>query len=379
MTIEESIQSLLQLLEISSAEERLQQAEELWTAITQQHSLPLVHDNRAYFVFRGEHTQNVMLVGDWTYWQPAIILKHIDHTPLFYTIQEFHPETKLQYKYVADNNWILDPVNKRVSEEGFGINSEFWMPRYKDESWLDPKLAAWSSGKIQKSELYSRQLGSTRPYYIYTPAHPPKDEPLPLLLIHDGEEAIRIGHFNKIIDNLTGAGKIPPMAVVFLPPHDRINEYALSSNYPAFCAEEVLPHAIARLKEQHISVMEKPHARCVTGASLGGLLSTKISSMFPDAFGSCIAQSPSYWWNQGEIFRSDDLHQNARKCHFYLQTGTVCDAQRLSQIMFQRLRMLGATVHYQEFHQGHTWGNWRSTIAIALQEWASDLHALTSI
>jgi enterochelin esterase-like enzyme len=89
---------------------------------------------------------------------------------------------------------------------------------------------------------------------------------------------------------------------------------------------------------------------------------------YPDVIGSCIAQSPAYWPNRGEIFRSPYL-ANARDLKVILQTGTICDARELAGIMRRRLQQLGADVVYQEFQQGHTWGNWRSNLASALEEW----------
>ena len=89
---------------------------------------------------------------------------------------------------------------------------------------------------------------------------------------------------------------------------------------------------------------------------------------YPLVVGSCIAQSPAYWWARGEIFRTP-YFRNAAKLRVILQTGTICDARELTRIMYQKLRLAGADVVYHEYEQGHTWGNWRTNLATALLGW----------
>ncbi len=317
--------------------------------------------------------KSVMLVGDWTYWQPAIALHQIEHTDLFYGIQEFHPTARLQYKLIVDGNWILDPSNIHTSIEGFGQNSEFWMPEYLDESWLEPSTSVVHRGNIKWFEFESKLLNETREIFLYTPVYKnEKGFSLPLLIVHDGSEAIHIGKFHQILDNLQAAGKIPPCAALFISPKDRIGEYALNASYPEFCIHEALTEALAIWKKWNVPISDESPKRSITGASLGGLLATKTSLQFPKDIGVCIAQSPSYWWNQAEIFHSPYL-KNAPKIEFHLQTGTICDAQKMTESMFHRLKYLGANVMYQEFHQSHTWGNWRTNLASAIQSWLSPM------
>lgn len=373
-TSQQLINSLVLLMGTHNPEEKVRVADELWKNLhsSSKSPLPITHNDRAYFLYKG-NAESVMLVGDWTYWQPAITLQKIEHTDLFYGIQEFHPTARLQYKLIVDGNWILDPSNTHSSIEGFGQNSEFWMPKYRDESWLEPHSKVVHHGNVKRLEFYSKLLGEKREIFLYTPEYHHTDGfSLPLLLVHDGAEALSIGKFHHILDNLQSAGKIPPCAALFITPKDRIGEYALNASYPDFCIHEALHEALAQWKKWNVPISEDSSKRSITGASLGGLLATKTSLQFPKDIGVCIAQSPSYWWNQAEIFHSPYL-KNAPKVEFHLQTGTVCDAQKMTESMFHRLKHLGATVLYQEFHQSHTWGNWRTNLASALQSWLSPM------
>lgn len=374
LTSHQLINSLLELLGTHKEEEKQRVAEEFWRDLISSSSspLPITLNNRAYFMYKGT-AKSVMLVGDWTYWQPAITLQHIEHTDLFYCIQEFNPTARLQYKLIVDGNWILDPSNIHTSIEGFGQNSEFWMPEYHDESWLEPSSPVVHRGNIKRFEFESKVLGEKREIFLYTPVYRnEKGLSLPLLIVHDGSEAIHIGKFHQILDNMQSAGKIPPCAALFITPKDRIGEYALNTSYPEFCIHEALTEALAIWKKWNVPISDESPKRSITGASLGGLLATKTSLQFPKDIGVCIAQSPSYWWNQAEIFHSPYL-KNAPKIEFHLQTGTICDAQKMTESMFHRLKHLGANVMYQEFHQSHTWGNWRTNLASAIQSWLSPM------
>ncbi|MCS6999994.1 MAG: alpha/beta hydrolase-fold protein [Bacteroidota bacterium] len=360
MLLTKAEELLFHLFEEHAANVRAQQAEELWHAILHARANPITHGTRALFLHWAE-AEMVQLVGDWTFWQPSAPMHKVAGTKLHYIVLEFPDDARLQYKLVVDGNWQLDPANARVVEEGFGQNNEFWMPRYRDRSYLDIGRSV-PQGIIEQEYVESAVLTSHREVYFYRPVLPTKELPLNLLLVHDGEEAIRLGKFPTILDNLHALGLIQPTAACFLPPRDRNWEYAVSDAYISFCVEEVLPLAVRWFSEQGIRVGSSPATVGVVGASLGGLLATKTALLYPDAVRKVLAQSPSYWWNKGGIFRMPEL-VNARRLHVVLQTGTICDARELSSLMARRLQLLGARVDYFEYSQGHTWGNWRTTFA----------------
>jgi len=359
------VDRLLSLMSMNDAQQRSENAWLLWEDLIASQNVPVVHNNRAYFLYYGD-AQSVLIAGDWTFWQPAIVLERVPDTKLFYAIQEFPTTARLQYKVIVNGNWMLDPANKRSSVEGFGLNSEFWMPDYIDESF-QKVLSDTQKGEITRHTLYSSVLKQERELYVYKPSKTTTTA-TPILIINDGREAITIGHFNTVLDNLINDKVISPCAAVFIPPHDRMYEYPESTEYLSFVAKEVLPYAKSVLTRANMRISESVNDVAITGASLGGLVSTKIALKFPELFGVCIPQSPSYWWNHGDIYRSQDLY-NARKVRFILQTGTICDARQLTLRMMGKLQQLGANVEYQEYHQGHTWGNWRSNFANAIRAW----------
>ncbi|MCX7930273.1 MAG: alpha/beta hydrolase-fold protein [Chlorobi bacterium] len=355
-------QALFSLLEHRSESERYQHAQQLWNEVLTAKANPLTAGKRALFL-HWSSAETVQLVGDWTFWQPSMPMEKIGGTDLHYVVLEFPEDARLQYKLVVDGQWVLDPANERVVEEGFGLNNEFWMPRYQDRSFLDIGRSV-SRGTLERRIVESAVLASHREVFYYMPTVLTiLPATMKLLIVHDGEEAIRIGKFPRILDNLHALGLVEPVAACFLSPRDRNLEYAASDAYVDFVAEELLPIIRRYFADEHgVAVGEGSASVAVTGASLGGLLATKTALLFPERIGQVLAQSPSYWWNRGEIFRMPQL-RNAHRLHVVIQTGTICDARELSSLMAQRLRAIGARVDYFEYSQGHTWGNWRTTFA----------------
>jgi hypothetical protein len=117
-----------QLFTTKDVDERKQKADELWKSIVEEKANPLILEDSAYFFVGGDDsTQEVLVAGDWTHWRPGGKFKRLEHTNLFYTVQHFDATARLQYKIIIDGNWQLDSANQRIAEEGFGVNSEFWM------------------------------------------------------------------------------------------------------------------------------------------------------------------------------------------------------------------------------------------------------------
>ncbi|MCC7439026.1 MAG: hypothetical protein IT211_11085 [Armatimonadetes bacterium] len=363
-------QQLVELHDIEDKIEREKKAAALYAAIKKESGTPMALEGRAHFFFYGD-ASHVMIAGDWTYWQMAVPFERVAETKLFQAVLSFPRTARLQYKLVVDGNWILDPGNPHTSAEGFGVNSEFWMDEYEDRSFLTPpKDQSIKRGTITRHSLKSEILHEEREFFLFTPGSAAAD-PLvehQLLLVHDGAEAISIGRFHHILDHLMVAGKLPSTCAIFIPPHNRHTEYALNKNYEQFCVEEVIPKAVEIWKERGVKISEDPQDRCVTGASLGGLLATQTALDFPKQLGAVIAQSPAYWVTRGAIFRPASL-KNAPDILFVLETGTVCDARELTRIMYARLRNVGAEATCMEYVQGHTWGNWRTNLADGLLAW----------
>jgi hypothetical protein len=160
-------ETLYGLLHEHAVDVRLQQALQLWEAVLAAKANPITSGSRALFLHWTE-ASTVQLVGDWTFWQPSAPLHRIAGTQLHYVVLEFPEDARLQYKIVVDGTWKLDPANGRVVEEGFGYNNEFWMPRYRDTSFLDIGQPV-PSGTLERQMIESAVLSMHREVYYYIP------------------------------------------------------------------------------------------------------------------------------------------------------------------------------------------------------------------
>lgn len=344
------------------------QSEAFWRILHQQKRNPICVDTTALFVYNNAKAVSVMLVGEWSYWQKPVQMERVEGTSLFYCRMQFPPNCRLQYKIICDGEWITDPANNILSPEGFGVNSEFIMPKYEHPLVVPfQRIPRVPAGEIVSLECTSQHYGH-RKYFVYVPADQSDGREYPVLIVHDGEEALRLGNFHRVLDQLIAEQIIPPVVALFIPPGYRNAEYTDEIRYSAFCFEELYPVMEHWAKQQGIPMSRRVVNRFVTGASLGGRLATLQVLLYPDLLGGCIAQSPSYWWRQGDVFRSPSLKHAAGK-KFVLQTGTIADAQKLTRKMQQTLLGLGAEVVLFEYAQGHSWSNWRLNFADAVIAW----------
>jgi 1,4-alpha-glucan branching enzyme len=72
------------------------------------------------FSLKDAGSQKVHLAGDFTGWQPVAMKKQKG----VYAVTVALPAGRHQYKFVADNNWLLDPDNQERAVSAMGtINS----------------------------------------------------------------------------------------------------------------------------------------------------------------------------------------------------------------------------------------------------------------
>ena len=62
--------------------------------------------------------------------RPSITMTRIGGTDFFYYSKHFELNARLDYKFVADGSWILDPENPHKVYGGYGPNSELAMPPF---------------------------------------------------------------------------------------------------------------------------------------------------------------------------------------------------------------------------------------------------------
>nr|MDQ3957810.1 hypothetical protein [Actinomycetota bacterium] len=158
---------------------------------------------------------------------------------------------------------ITDPANPLTAPGPFGDKSVVELPGYEPPAWVseDPP-----PGEETPILIPSRILRDRLPAIVWAPEGTDPEEPLPLLVAHDGPEYALYSALTHMLAVMVTGGRLPRMRAGLVGPVDRDQTYSASAAYSRAFAHEILP-ALGRLAPT-------PHgrtARVGMGASLGGL------------------------------------------------------------------------------------------------------------
>jgi len=319
--------------------------------------IPYIEGNTANFLLRASAT-NVYLSGDMNGWASSSDkLQRLSTTNLFYLSKNYEPDARLDYKFIRDGTWILDPENPKTCSGGFGPNSELAMPNYIQP----PEIKYYSDiphGTLKDTTFFSTNLGNSRTVRVYLPPnYSATSDSFPMILFHDGLEYQSLASAHNILDYLISQNQIEPVIAVFVPPVNRTPEYAGNqmNAFTNFIVNELLPYIDSRYRTK-----QSPKYRATAGASNGGNIALWLGYQKPDVFGNVAAQSSNV------ISSISNGLQNSQKLNlkFYLDIGTYDISQLIP--MVRNLKTIldnkGYEIFYREYHEGHSWGNWRAHI-----------------
>ncbi|GAB1515962.1 alpha/beta hydrolase [Actinophytocola sp. KF-1] len=176
---------------------------------------------------------------------------------------------------------ICDPGNPLRAPGAFGDKSVVEFPGYTPPAWL---AADRAPGETADVAVPAPLLGRDVEVRVWSPAA--ADEPLPLLVAHDGPEYDRLAGLTDYAAAMIAAGELPPFRVALLAPGDRDDEYAANPRYAATLHQRVLPtlRSLVAVTEPVVGM----------GASLGGLAMLHAQRALPGLFGGLFLQSASF-------------------------------------------------------------------------------------
>jgi enterochelin esterase family protein len=280
-------------------------------------------------------------------------MTRVGETDLHYITLELPRDARIDYKFYVDKVWMMDPLNPNTVTGGFGPNSELSMPDYIFPGEIVPNDSI-PHGALEVHHFESKIMTNSRNVHVYTPAGYEQGGAYHAILVHDGGDYISLGSMVDVLDNIIYAGDIPPVVAVFIDPVDRNFEYWANAEYMRLVVEELLPF----IRESY-SITSDPAKTAVMGASLGGAISLFISVSHPDIFGNCGSQSGAFALDGGKLFGI--MEKTPRQpVDFYLDTGVIGDLVDDNRRMKEILEMKDYRFMYQEFNEGHSWGNWRA-------------------
>jgi enterochelin esterase family protein len=339
--------------------------------------VPFVSDGTSTFVYVGD-ADAVRVVHFMALFPEIPPLERLEGTDLWHVTVELPAGCRVEYQLevVGEERTqrIVDPLNRRTASDPFGANSVAHAPGSTDPAWTSPAVDA-RRGLVETFEFDSPVFGGVRTLSAYLPDGFPQAAPYPGVLLHDGSDLIEYAGITTVLDNLIGAGALPPLVAVLMDPVDRNREYMALPQHAAFVVDEVLPHAIA---EFHMST--RPADRVLAGASLGAVASVSTAWRRPGVFDTLILLSGTFItatggrWHRSELlqpvvdFIADFAAAPGYSAHTaWMACGTYEALAADNRAFATVMEGAGVAVHYEEPRDGHHWQSWRNSLGRALR------------
>jgi enterochelin esterase-like enzyme len=334
---------------------------------------PITEGNTAYFFYRNEAEDVISVIGDWNGWKlGADIMQRIHPaSTVYYLKKEFPINARLSYRFLSeDRGSFNDPANPNSMQEVFGNNTYLRMPGYEEPKYVEIPSRPVPHGVLKTLQIKTmgRSDNFSREVTIYIPHGMRMRGKVRFLYVHDGAQAITIGRFLDVLDNLYHyEPHTQKIIVVFVPPMDRHGEYMMNPKFARWNARTLVPQV-----EKFLKVSSTAALRAISGSSLGGLIAVYAALMHPSVFGNVAAQSASFWFDEKAIIKGYTLKKKLA-VKFYIQTGTINDALEGSHEMLKILQQKGYDVTYRETNESHNWANWSAKYAEIIK-WAGAIN-----
>ena len=217
-----------------------------------------------------------------------------------------------------------------------------------------------SNSKIINSKLLNKIL----PYKVYLPPIKNINKKLPVIYANDGYNYIKNGHFPEVLDSLIINDIIEPIAVVFLDPKDKRENwrnvrqelFLCNPIFVDFFTKEFLP-----MIEKRYPISNKRKDRTVLGLSFGGLAAAYLADSAPKVFSNIAMQSPAFH-PCGNIYRSY-AKKPKKDFKIYLSYGTGKDTERQDIPMIKILKSKGYELKVDRIVGGnHKWETWKEQL-----------------
>jgi len=254
-----------------------------------------------------------------------------------------------------------DPANPLRAPGAFGEKSVVALPGYAEPAWL---AAERVPGATDALRVASSALGAELGVTLWSPEGARYDEPLPLLVAHDGPELDDLARLTDYAAAQIACGALPRHRVALLAPGDRDQWYSASALYARTLATRVLP-AIA----DAVAV----RAPVGAGASLGGLAMLHTQRRFPEVFAGLFLQSGSFFMPRFDsqeagfvryrrivrFVRATLREQPRRSVPVALTCGALEENADDNRVMASALSAQGYSVTLDEGRDLHNFTAWR--------------------
>ncbi len=253
-----------------------------------------------------------------------------------------------------------DPGNPQRAPGAFGEKSVLLLPGYEPPQWLEAPAV---DGRHQEFGVRGRGLGANVTGRIWSPG---TDEPLPLLVAHDGPEYDKLASLTRYSAAMIAAGTLPPHRVALLSPGPRDEWYSASALYARALYVDVIP----ALRDA-VAVAGDPIGM---GASLGALAMLVTQRRAPGTFGGLFLQSGSFFMSRFDSQESGFVRyarivrvvrrilrarEHPRPVPAQLTCGTAEENVYNNRVMARALSEQGYDARLDEVPDLHNYTAWR--------------------
>ncbi len=198
------------------------------------------------------------------------------------------PVSRLEYlvelRYPGGGSQTVpDPGNPRQVPGAFGPKSVLEFGSYAPPGWL---FAPAGPGRTAAFDLPSPALGAAIGVITWSPPGVGDDEPLPLVVVHDGPEYDALASLTRYLSAGVTTGWLPRLRAALLGPGERDRWYSANARYARALRHVVIPALSQRLATT---------VRVGMGTSLGALAMLHAHCRYPDSFGALFLQSGSFF------------------------------------------------------------------------------------
>lgn len=267
---------------------------------------------------------------------------------------------------------VLDPGNPRQAAGAFGPKSVLEFPSYRPPGWLTEPAVP---GRHTDFDVPVRALDAAVPVRIWSPDNTADDEPLPLLVAHDGPEYDSLASLTRYLSAGVTGGWLPRLRAALLAPGHRDRWYSANLRYTRALCQVVLPAITSRVAASH---------RVGMGASLGALSMLHAHCRYPRVFDGLFLQSGSFFcpafdsherrfgYYRRVIRFVSEVHDGGlppRAVPSVLTCGMIEENAENNRLMVKTLRSRGYPAMLHEVPDMHNYTAWRD----AFDPWLTDL------
>ncbi|HET7015317.1 MAG TPA: alpha/beta hydrolase-fold protein [Streptosporangiaceae bacterium] len=262
---------------------------------------------------------------------------------------------------------VLDVGNPCQVDGAFGPKSVLEFASYSPPAWL---ASGAEAGDREDLAVPVRGLGpaATIAVRIWSPAGAPPDEPLPLLVVHDGPEFDSLASLTRYLAAGVTGEWLPRLRAALLSPGSRDDWYSANPAYARALRQAVIPAITGRFASK---------ARIGMGASLGGLAMLHEHCRYADSFDALFLQSSSFFsprYDEHEqrfpgykrIVRFvTSVHRGnlpGRPIPVVLTCGVIEENVANNRLMEQTLQARGYPASLQEVSDVHNYTAWRDAL-----------------